>query len=104
MRKLMVFAFTAIVSLMLSIPVFAVPPGKNVEYAGGGAGKVIFSGDVHKVNKCNECHTAVFKMKKGSVKMTMEEMNQGKYCGHCHNGTKAFSTKDEANCGKCHKK
>jgi len=43
-------------------------------------------------------------MKKGAVKMTMAEMDAGKECGVCHNGEKAFSTKDKASCGKCHKK
>jgi c(7)-type cytochrome triheme protein len=43
-------------------------------------------------------------MKKGADKMTMADMNAGKFCGECHNGTKAFKTDDPANCAKCHKK
>jgi c(7)-type cytochrome triheme protein len=42
-------------------------------------------------------------MKKGA-KITMAEMNEGKNCGVCHNGQKAFKSGDQANCGKCHKK
>jgi c(7)-type cytochrome triheme protein len=34
----------------------------------------------------------------------MAEMNEGKYCGVCHNGQEAFKSSDPANCGKCHKK
>jgi len=34
--------------------------------------------------------------------MTMKDMEAGKFCGGCHNGTKAFAIKD--NCAKCHKK
>ncbi len=101
-----------IISVVLSVlllvafagTVMAVAPGKTVEYEGGGAGKVVFSGDVHKVNKCNDCHTKIFQMKKGSTKITMADMNAGKNCGECHNGTKAFKSSDAANCGKCHKK
>jgi c(7)-type cytochrome triheme protein len=83
----------------------AVPPGKTVEFAGGSAGKVVFDGKVHadKGLKCNDCHTKIFPMKKGG-KYTMAEMNAGKQCGECHNGTKAFKTSDAATCAKCHKK
>jgi c(7)-type cytochrome triheme protein len=31
----------------------------------------------------------------------MKDMEAGKSCGACHNGTKAFAVKD---CAKCHKK
>ncbi len=84
----------------------AVPPGKTVEFAGASAGKVVFDGKVHadKGLKCNDCHTKIFMMKKGSAKITMADMNAGKNCGECHNGTKAFKSSDAANCGKCHKK
>lgn len=85
----------------------AVPPGKNVEYAGGGAGKVVFDGKTHadKGLKCNDCHTKLFPMKKapaGAYKMA--EMKEGKNCGACHDGKKAFSSSDPADCAKCHKK
>ena len=36
--------------------------------------------------------------------MTMKDMEAGKGCGACHNGTKAFGVKDAASCAKCHKK
>ncbi len=32
----------------------------------------------------------------------MKQMQQGKSCGACHNGKKAFSVKGD--CVKCHKK
>jgi c(7)-type cytochrome triheme protein len=31
-------------------------------------------------------------------------MNEGKFCGTCHDGKKAFSVKAPADCVKCHKK
>jgi c(7)-type cytochrome triheme protein len=69
-------------------------------------GKVTFDGKVHadKGLKCNDCHTKIFKMKKGSASMKMADLNGGKFCGECHNGKKAFKTSDNANCTKCHKK
>jgi c(7)-type cytochrome triheme protein len=84
---------------------YAVTSGKTVEYTGGTAGKVIYDGKTHTDAglKCLDCHPKVFPMKKGT-KITMAEMNEGKNCGVCHNGQKAFKSGDQANCGKCHKK
>ncbi len=98
----------AFAALLFSIGnVMAVPPGKTLEFASP-MGKVSFDGKVHadKGAKCADCHTKpkLFEMKKGSAKMTMAAMNEGKFCGTCHDGTKAFSVKAPADCAKCHKK
>lgn len=84
----------------------ATPPGKKVEFAGGPMGKVTFDGKIHadKGLKCNDCHTKLFKMKKGADKITMAAINKGEFCGACHNGTKAFKSSDAKNCKTCHKK
>ncbi len=104
MRILSVIAIMVIMAFAATA--FAVPPGKTVEYEGGGGGKVTFDGKIHadKGAKCNDCHPALFQMKKGAVKITMADINAGKNCGACHNGTKAFKAGDAANCAKCHKK
>jgi len=101
-RSLMVVVAAA----ALSGAVLAVPPGKTVEYAGGPMGKVVFNGKAHadKGLKCNDCHTKIFQMKKGSAKMTMAALNKGEFCGTCHNGSKAFKTSDPKKCTSCHKK
>jgi c(7)-type cytochrome triheme protein len=104
MKKIIVVALVVMVTFVLSSAVFAVGPGKKVDYAGGDQGKVVFSGDTHKANKCNECHPAIFKMKKGSVKIAKADHVAGKLCGTCHDGKKAFGWQEEANCAKCHKK
>lgn len=106
MKKLLVIAVVAVVTFVLSVSAFAVPTGKTVEFDGKGAGKVVFDGKVHadKGLKCADCHPGIFKMKKGGDTITMKDINEGKFCGTCHNGTKAFSAKDAANCSKCHKK
>ena len=103
--KALTILLTLVVAVMFIGSAMAVPPGKTVEFDSP-AGKVIFDGKAHgdKGLKCNDCHTKIFPMKKGGIKITMEEMNAGKNCGECHNGTKAFASKDPANCGKCHKK
>ena len=96
------------VALMLSIGnAMAIPAGK-MEFAGGPMGKVTFDAKVHadKGLKCPDCHTTpkLFAMKKGTDKLTMAAMNEGKFCGACHDGKKAFSVKAPADCVKCHKK
>ena len=72
---------------------------------GESAGKVILDGKIHedKGLKCTDCYTKVFPMKKGT-KITMAEINEGKYCGVCHNGQRAFKSSEQANCEKCLKK
>ncbi len=99
MKKIFVIALAVAVMFVFTVSAFAVGPGKTVEFEKGG--KVVFSGDAHKGAKCAECHPAIFKMKKGADAMTMKDMEAGKFCGTCHNGTKAFAVKD---CAKCHKK
>lgn len=85
----------------------ATPPGKTVEYEDTWAGKVIFDGTTHgpdKGMKCPDCHPTLFPMKKAPKgTYNMDDMVAGKNCGACHNGTKAFSSKTFADCGKCHK-
>ncbi len=102
MKKTVIFVVLLVV-VAFAGSALAVPAGKTVEYAGGGAGKVVFDGKTHAGSKCNDCHTKIFPMKKGGV-YTMADMNAGKNCGECHNGTKAFKTSDAAECAKCHKK
>lgn len=106
MKKSIVLALAVVITLALSISAFAVTAGKTVEFTPKGAEKVVFDGKVHadKGNKCADCHPGIFKMKKGADIFTMKDMEAGKACGSCHNGTKAFGVKDQAACGKCHKK
>ena len=102
--------FTIIAVLIIAVAfvgsAMAVPPGKNVEFKGGAMGKVTFDGKIHadKGLKCNDCHKdkTPFEMKKGTAKIKMADHNAGKLCFSCHNGTKAFASKE--NCAKCHKK
>ena len=70
---------------------------------------VPFSNKFHVTEKklsCPQCHIKVFQMIKlaASPEMTMAKLNNGMLCGACHNGTKAFATKDIQSCAKCHVK
>jgi c(7)-type cytochrome triheme protein len=71
-----------------------------LDYTIEGAGPVQFLHKSHGSFACSECHPKWFAMKKGGSKMTMAEMYQGKSCGSCHDGKKAFASMQ---CAKCHK-
>lgn len=84
-----------------------VPADFAFEQGKGSPGPVTFSHAFHKekFGKCTACHTKVFKMKRGKTgPLTMAAMKEGKLCGACHNGEKAFSVKDAKSCKKCHVK
>ncbi len=82
--------------------------GGEIKYqAKGSTGPVLYSHESH-VNqhkaKCTDCHTKIFKMKKGESKITQASFKEDKFCGACHNGKKAFCATAESDCNKCHKK
>lgn len=96
LKKLsLVASFLVIASVALSVP-----PGKKIVYECPN-GNVTFDGTSHKSFKCSECHPSIFKMKAKEEKITMKSIYEGKYCGACHNGNKAFAP--QGNCKKCHK-
>ena len=37
-----------------------------------------------------------------SEKITMAALKEGKFCGTCHNGKRAFSVTDAKRCDTCH--
>ncbi|MBI5440525.1 MAG: cytochrome c3 family protein [Deltaproteobacteria bacterium] len=74
----------------------------NVVFKEKENGDVTFSHEFHTdVAGCDSCHPKVFKAKRGANKATMEEMEKGKSCGACHDGSNAFSVGGD--CDKCHK-
>ena len=78
---------------------------KEITYTTKDAGKVVFSHTSHLQKKtrtssnfsCKVCHDS---SKAKNVTYTMGDMEKGKSCGKCHNGTKAFAL---AKCTQCHK-
>lgn len=68
-------------------------------------GKVVFSHDTHVEGMtlaCTDCHDKLYLGKGQHKTVTMKQMQNGKSCGACHNGKKAFSVKGD--CAKCHTK
>jgi c(7)-type cytochrome triheme protein len=64
-------------------------------------GKVIFRHDAHTdMFGCSECHPDIFKAQNNSNHATMKDMAEGNSCGACHDGSTAFSVKE--NCTACH--
>ncbi len=104
----LVIGFTiGMLAVAPEVSAIKIPADFTIEGAKDSPGPVTYSHEKHKEKfpKCNACHTKVFKMKKGkSGPLTMAAMNEGKFCGACHDGKQAFSVKDEASCNKCHTK
>ena len=104
MKCIMLTASLTLV-VMFAGTAHAVGSDKKVEYTGGAQGMVMFDGSAHKNAGlvCSDCHNpGMFPaMKKGTVKITMNDLYAGKYCGRCHDGKKAFMIKD--NCTRCHR-
>ncbi len=71
---------------------------KTFTYAASGF-PAKFNHESHARLGCKECHTGIFPMKKGTSRMTMDAIYQGRFCGACHDGKRAFPSSD---CGKCH--
>lgn len=104
--KIQVSAIGLFLTVMAGGSAFAVGPDKLLQFKGSPKGIVIFNGTTHKNAglTCSDCHNPdVFpKMKFGTVKISMDDLYAGKYCGKCHNGTKAFLIM--GNCERCHHK
>ncbi|QXE91427.1 cytochrome c3 family protein [Geomonas subterranea] len=101
MKKLA--AVTVLILLAASAATAIVGGGEITLHSKGG--NVLFSHDSHVGGgqlSCTECHDKLYLTIKQHKKVTMKQMQQGKSCGACHNGKKAFSVKGQ--CAKCHKK
>ncbi len=69
---------------------------------GGGTPPAVFPHWFHRIRfKCYVCHDAIFQMKQGANKVTMDAIMKGEYCGRCHNGDIAWSVAFET-CNRCH--
>lgn len=86
--------------LMSAAPAIAVVGGGDIIEDG----RLRFSHNRHVVvakNKCLDCHPKLYTSLQQHTHIAMDSMGEGKSCGFCHNGTKAFSVKRE--CARCHR-
>lgn len=67
--------------------------------AEGESMKVVFPHRIHTILlACSSCHPALFEMRKGATRMSMDQINNGEGCGFCH-GKVAFPA---TACARCH--
>lgn len=89
-----------------SAPVFSAAGG-DITFSPAKVAPVRFSHDMHtkfRGVRCMACHFDRFSSGNGSYVIRKETMNKRDFCGHCHNGMKAFDQGSAGNCGRCHKK
>jgi len=99
-----------VVSVVLAALAFACPGYANkrdITFSTvGNEGRVVFSHEDHLQKHdlmCKQCHPGLFRMKAGSDgPVTMSAMADGKFCGACHDGGKAFDANSDSECDKCH--
>lgn len=61
---------------------------------------VVFSHAVHTTwLRCSNCHPAIFEKEAGTAKITMDAIDEGKYCGVCHDKVALAPN----GCKGCHK-
>lgn len=83
-------------------------PGKIVFKNTKSFAPVVFDHAKHKEKGlgCGDCHDALFQKKQGSADvnnaLTMKALRKGKFCGACHDGSRAFSVR--RSCKQCHQK
>lgn len=102
--KMIVKSFLATLLIGIYATAMAIPPGTTMEFTNSPMGKVVLDGNSHTAKgvMCDGCHPKPFEQKKGVAKITMADHDAGKFCFTCHNGKKAWASKD--NCNKCHVK
>lgn len=68
----------------------------------GGVPVAVFPHWFHRIRfKCYACHPSIFEMKAGANKIAMDAIQEGKFCGACHNGKVAWPVSFDT-CSKCH--
>lgn len=108
MSKLRVFALALLVAF--SVAPSAAPVTGDVRFERKEAGSAdvppaIFQHWVHRVQyKCPACHNdrVGFAMKAGASPVTMDAIDDGKFCGACHKGKPAFGSNFNT-CVRCHR-
>jgi c(7)-type cytochrome triheme protein len=97
-------AITGLLILLIMAAARAAVGGGDITFSVKGAADVTYSHEFHVAKagqKCTDCHYKIFRMAKMQNQATMIDMQNGRSCGACHNGQKAFTVK--ANCTRCHK-
>ena len=96
----------ALAAAALAAPVVGDVLFKRMAKGADDVAPAVFPHWVHRVKfKCYVCHnkSVGFQMKAGSSAITMDLIEEGKFCGQCHKGKTAFGVSFET-CIRCHRK
>lgn len=101
-----------LLSLLLALVMFAVPAlgfdtigGGDLMFTPSNSDPVHFSHEYHLKSrgiKCTACHSMAFARSPGEYKIRREKLTKREFCGHCHDGMKAFDLEQVRNCARCH--
>lgn len=73
-------------------------PVKQINFKPGSA---VFNHTTHlSAFTCKDCHVSIYEPARSNKPVSMANMERGKSCGSCHDGSTAFSVKGD--CQKCH--
>lgn len=83
--------------------VFKRPGVESAQAAKDETPVAVFPHWFHRIRyKCYVCHPAIFAMKAGADKVTMDAIVDGKFCGTCHNDKIAWGVGFNT-CDRCHR-
>jgi len=102
----------ALAAVVLALLLAALPPTSALAVEGditfsrktpeGTTPAAVFPHWFHRIRyKCYVCHPDLFAMKAGANAITMDAIQQGKFCGACHNGKIAWGVGFDT-CNRCH--
>ena len=89
-------------ALLVAGPALAAVGGGEITFPVQDPGKAVFSHEAHVLKAkvgCRECHPKLYLDVARSKRVTMKQMAQGRSCGACHQGKRAFGLDA---CVKCH--
>lgn len=76
----------------------------DIRFEGAGSpGPVVFRHAAHDTPeiRCSTCHTRLFPFRR-ATDVRHAAMREGRQCGACHDGGRAFGTEAEVTCRRCH--
>lgn len=91
-----------VLSILLLGTALAAPGDIAFRREGSGMPPTVFPHWAHRIRyRCYACHPALFEMKAGANDVSMATIQEGKYCGACHNDKAAWGVTVET-CNRCH--
>jgi c(7)-type cytochrome triheme protein len=85
--------------LAVAIPATVRIPRSEKARRGAPPAAALFSHRTHEPLRCHRCHPGIFPQ--ALVAFTHQEMDEGRYCGACHDGRRATAIAAYA-CQRCH--